>query len=318
MNIIIPNSKYNAALALMKSGKYEEAIEVFEKIEGYRDSEHKILECKYEEAESYVTQKNYKSAIDIFNYLNDYSDSNSRAEELSKNLYTYAKTYMSEGNYAKAIDNFDEIVDYSDSEKLISQCEIKLISSAQKGDSVSFGTYDDGTRISWKVLDKDEEKTLLISENIVDKKSFCESYSVNGVKWSNCTLRLWLNGEFEESAFSEYETDSIAVTNREGNIHEYYKSSEKIFLLSYSEAEEYFADDSARIAKDNTAISSEDVGDYWFLRDSFFSQANNILAVDYVDPNGKINRFYEDQGEGMNANAAIGIRPAMWINITDN
>ena len=44
--IVIPNSNYNAAVELMNSGKYEEAIAAFEAMDGYSDSEDKIEECK--------------------------------------------------------------------------------------------------------------------------------------------------------------------------------------------------------------------------------------------------------------------------------
>lgn len=43
--VIIPNGKYNNAIALMDAGKYGEAILVFEALEGYKDSANKIEEC---------------------------------------------------------------------------------------------------------------------------------------------------------------------------------------------------------------------------------------------------------------------------------
>ena len=44
--VIIPNNKYNDAIALMDAGKYIEAISAFEVLNGHKDSEDKILECK--------------------------------------------------------------------------------------------------------------------------------------------------------------------------------------------------------------------------------------------------------------------------------
>lgn len=43
--VIIPNGKYNNAIALMDAGKYGEALLVFEALEGYKDSANKIEEC---------------------------------------------------------------------------------------------------------------------------------------------------------------------------------------------------------------------------------------------------------------------------------
>ena len=42
--VIIPNNKYNAAVALMNNGQYEEAITAFEAMDGYKDSKEKIAE----------------------------------------------------------------------------------------------------------------------------------------------------------------------------------------------------------------------------------------------------------------------------------
>ncbi len=46
VTVFIPSHKYNAAIALMKEGKYGDAIAAFEAMDGYRDSNIKIEECK--------------------------------------------------------------------------------------------------------------------------------------------------------------------------------------------------------------------------------------------------------------------------------
>lgn len=53
-SVIIPNGKYNDALALMEAEQYEEAIDAFEALDGYRDSAEKITE--YEIAEIKTTE----------------------------------------------------------------------------------------------------------------------------------------------------------------------------------------------------------------------------------------------------------------------
>lgn len=42
-NVIIPNKNYNKAMDLYNSGNYEEAIEAFEDLNGYKDSKDKII-----------------------------------------------------------------------------------------------------------------------------------------------------------------------------------------------------------------------------------------------------------------------------------
>ena len=65
--VIIPNGKYNDAVALMDAGKYTEAINAFEALDGYKDSAAKIIECntaildgKYNDAVAMMEAGKYK------------------------------------------------------------------------------------------------------------------------------------------------------------------------------------------------------------------------------------------------------------------
>ena len=51
--------KYNNANDMMNSGAYEEAMNEFELLEGYKDSNEKILECMYNSALVYIDKKAY-------------------------------------------------------------------------------------------------------------------------------------------------------------------------------------------------------------------------------------------------------------------
>jgi len=44
--VIIPGEEYKKAVSLMNDGKYEQAIEAFGKLDGYKDSEEKVILCK--------------------------------------------------------------------------------------------------------------------------------------------------------------------------------------------------------------------------------------------------------------------------------
>ena len=54
--VVIPNKNYNAAVSLMNEGKYEEAIAVFEALDGYKDSTEnaKRLFIKIAEVGDYI------------------------------------------------------------------------------------------------------------------------------------------------------------------------------------------------------------------------------------------------------------------------
>ena len=134
--------------------------------------------------------------------------------------------------------------------------------SLSVGDIITFGTYPqtaegtDQTPIEWIVLDCDEEnhKALLISRYGLDTVDINDDWS--DYTWEKCTLRIWLNSEFLNKAFSLEEQSAILTTevdnseaqgfdwttlegiseNRTGGND----TQDKIFLLSYAEANRYF------------------------------------------------------------------------------
>ncbi len=80
--------KYSEAKALMSDGKYEEAITVFEELDGYKDSEDKINECRnaikdrdYEAASELMKDGKYEEAITAFEALDGHKDSKSKIAE---------------------------------------------------------------------------------------------------------------------------------------------------------------------------------------------------------------------------------------------
>ena len=86
--MIKKNNAYNKALALMEAGQHEQAIEVFESLEGYKgsaeykDSAEQILIAEaellklhtYEEALGYLEAEEYEKAYATFESLGDYKD----------------------------------------------------------------------------------------------------------------------------------------------------------------------------------------------------------------------------------------------------
>ena len=121
----------------------------------------------------------------------------------------------------------------------------------QVGQTIEFGSYwqDNDksmgkTPIEWRVLAKNESKALLISEFALDRKPF--NSNNEAINWKASTLRLWLNSDFLNSAFSTTEQDLIQTTcivgdkNPKYNTYFNYEVNDKVFLLSIDEAEKYF------------------------------------------------------------------------------
>ncbi len=134
--IIIPNSKYNDAIALMDAGKYSEAISAFETLDGYKDSQDKIDECntaildsKYSDAIALMDSGKYTEAISAFQNLIGHRDSAKKITECQQIIqqeneaklasqYESAKQLMSQGETAKAAMAFYNLGEYRDAKQI--------------------------------------------------------------------------------------------------------------------------------------------------------------------------------------------------------
>ena len=109
----------------------------------------------------------------------------------------------------------------------------------QVGDRFNFGRYSQKVRggvlpITWRVLSKDSDSLLVISELCLDIVSF--NNICKNTDWENCSLRSWLNGYFLNTAFQESEKAVIKKsTLLDTNTEDY------VFCLSKQEAENLFS-----------------------------------------------------------------------------
>ena len=291
--VIIPNNKYNNALALMNSGEYAQAISAFEALDGYSDSATKIAELN--------------TAI-----LN--------------NKYNVALALMDAGKYTEAISEFETLDGYKDSVNKIEECNINIygeevwnkIKSLNVGDTYEFGSYEQDNiksngqeDIKWLVLSKKETKILVISKYALDCKPY-NTYSFTDGTWGTCTLREWLNNDFINAAFSEDEKVMIPTIT----VSKYSTGNaikDQVFLLSIKEANEYFSSDSARQCKPtayavaNGAYADNSTGNcrWWLLSPSYIM---NYAALVYSG--GDV----DERGDYVLSDD-IAVRPAMWIDL---
>ena len=113
-----------------------------------------------------------------------------------------------------------------------------IIGKPAIGSTVSFAD------IAWRVLAVEDEKALLISENILEKRKYDPSYDI--MTWETCTLRRYLNGQFYYSL--DADISKIAETKNSNPGNQWYKTdggnatTDKIFLLSLDEAVKYCGD----------------------------------------------------------------------------
>ncbi|WP_408071793.1 DUF6273 domain-containing protein [Butyrivibrio sp. JL13D10] len=197
---------------------------------------------------------------------------------------------------------------------------------AKIGDYIFFGKYEqnndlsDGTEdIEWLVLDKAKVDNdgrygiLAISKYALDYKPYHKEQKK--VEWVLCSLRRWLNGEFYNVAFTDAERELIVtVNNTTHDAWSYYEkwsetskhdntSSDKVFLLSYDEAEKYFESANDRICYATDYAMGKQIFSEckWWLRTQNFP---NGAAV-YIDSDGTLT--------DISVHIANNVRPVLWI-----
>lgn len=205
------------------------------------------------------------------------------------------------------------------------------------GDHVWFGAYPqtaagtDETPIEWLVLDRDGDDVLLLSRYGLD----CMPYHdrLEATAWSECSLRAWLNDEFFYRAFTFEErqgvlsafVDNGAAQGCAGWLTSGGRNTiDRVFLLSYAEANRYFGltysdgNASSRAAPTDYALArgayaAEDctTGDgahagFWWLRSPGYAYQSRAAGV-YHD--GTLDF------DAVTYNRAC-VRPAIWVNLS--
>jgi len=115
----IPMYRYGQAEDLMESGDYWAAMEAFENMDDYRDSESRATECYYLYGKSLLESGACQEAKEVFQNLGSYQDSVTMITECD---YCQAEIWLQEGKYGQAKAAFTEIVNYKDSADKVKEC----------------------------------------------------------------------------------------------------------------------------------------------------------------------------------------------------
>ncbi|MDR0874923.1 MAG: DUF6273 domain-containing protein [Clostridiales Family XIII bacterium] len=264
-----------------------------------------------------------KQVVDMFKDCGDYNDSSAQAEHFTILMkkattkmiairtssaatiivvilvitqvvvpatnYNKAVALLDSEQYTEAVVAFKALGDYKDSVNKASesewQAQMQQLSLSVVGSIVTFGDYE------WIVLDKAENKLLIITRDIVGKRVYDNSRQ--SVTWETCTLRKYLNEEFYDK-FSAVEKTLITETSvvNAGN-----DTKDKIFLLSVDEAKEYFDGNDDR-----------NCGDRWWWLRSPGDDGSSLAA--FVNHDGSVG----DDGVIVISGHG-GVRPALWLNL---
>ena len=208
--VIIPNQMYDAAVALKKAGKYEEAISVFAAMETYRDSAAQIAACE--------------TAIAAFEEIKDHKDSaaqasaiagKAQAENLSKatvGSYVIFGAYEQDNKTSNGKEAIEWLVLAKENNRL-------LVISRYALDCKPYNTKR--TNVTWETCTL---RTWLNKDFLNAAFSSAEQAMIP---------KMTVSADKNPS----YSTDPGKATQ------------DKVFLLSITEANKYFKTDSARQCK---------------------------------------------------------------------
>ncbi len=307
---------YSSAITKMSSEKvdsYEEAIEMFQKIPSWKNSEECIYACqrKIEEIKRKVEERRIKAE---------------KAAKKRKKAFAIGTPIVAVCiAFAIALTTvIIPTIKYNNAVKKYGKEWADTVKNASIGDTIVFGAYEQDNNasngkedIEWMVLDKKDMMLLLISKKVLDFQQYNTSWT--DVTWETCSLRKWMNGTFLNNAFSTDEQAKIATTNVSVDKNPEYSTNpgnatkDKVFLLSIKEAEKYFSSDSARqcsataYAKEQRAYTTNSNDNCcWWLRSPGYNQSDAA----YVDIDGSVG-----YGGDYVDSDYFDVRPALWIDL---
>lgn len=121
--VIIPNKQYNSAMEQKNAGNYEEAIEMFTALNGYKDSYAQIIACQtgiledtYQQAMDLLNAEKFQEAHDLFQSISGYADAADQAQEAK---YQEGLYYWDQKDYEKSNQIFTDLGYYKNSQDMI-------------------------------------------------------------------------------------------------------------------------------------------------------------------------------------------------------
>ena len=198
--VIVPNGKYDAAVALKNAGQYDEAITAFTELEGYKDSNAQIMVCRYDAAMKLKTAGQYDEAIAAFSEIKWYKDSKMQIAACETAIldgkYDAALALMTAGQYDEAIEAFTAIADYRDSAVQIEACKTAILDGkyAAAAALMNEGKYDEAIA-AFAAIETHRDSAAQIKA--------CKT-AINEEKYK-AAMALMASGKYDEAieAFSE-------------------------------------------------------------------------------------------------------------------
>ncbi len=177
--IIIPANNYYSAVSLIRDGKYDEAVEELEKLNGYSDSEEQIKRAKYLKAEKLENSANFVEASRIFADLGNYNDSQQKYKET---MYRYGEQQFSAKDYISSLKIFKSLGNYEKSAAKASEAENAALDAASK--MFVDKQYSDASELFREIAD------ITDNPDAADKANLALQYEAD---------KLYANGKYTDA-----------------------------------------------------------------------------------------------------------------------
>ena len=203
------------------------------------------------------------------------------------------------------------------------------------GEYVTFGRYEqDGDPenglepVDWLVLNIQDDSAVMISRYGLDCVQFHDSYAP--ATWEDSNLRTWLNSSFYSECFSEDERAAILDTEVDNSAAQNdmnvlrgdeNSTTDKVYLLSYKEADTLFPYSYKRICMPSAYAASKgltlepDSGSCsWWLR----TPGPGIYNREIVREKGDLNAFGKSVYTNFSGkpDGEIAVRPVIRVDMT--
>ena len=177
--------------------------------------------------------------------------------------------------------------------------------SALSYGTITFGSYQQGnsleekTPIEWYILEKREDKAILMSKYVLDVHRYDNKINSN---WKETSIGKWLNGMFFDSAFNNSEKQMIIANP--------YKAVGNVFLLNLAEAESYFNKNDTFLSRSHFTTYARQTkptvsNSYWL------DSSNGVSSI-------FINDYYDGNNKYIELDAKIGVRPCIVLKYNVN
>ena len=343
---------YAQASELMKLGSQgrsatavkalEQALDLFNSIPGWRDADERLSECRRKLEEIRLVaetskKKTTKTAVTatvafllcaaVFLFVT--------RSLIPGSNYNRGMAALEAGDYANAAAVFEALGDYNDSEARLLQAENALynididavkseLKAANVGDYLKLGYYEQDNDLTngkepveWLVLAKEDSRMLLVSKYCLEGRPY--NTSPASVTWESCSLRKWMNDTLYYKLFAGSTKDVVLLSHLGNSDNPQYlisggnETDDRVFLLSYKEAEEYFVNNpeamvavATEYAKALGAYYTANDSCWWWLRSPgyFTNNAVYVYSNGGIISGGKAVHYHNN-----------GIRPAVWVGI---